>query len=113
MTCLVLSCAFMPAMSIQTSETVMTAHMVAEDMRDMLVVLPLRVSYMCSGCCLLHSGFSHFFFALSSVRIKDGSHCQEQVVKCRFTVRENKYSWPPTAQGSLSIDSTKHTWNTF
>ena len=78
----------MPAMTIQTLETIMTAHMVAEDMRDMLVVLLLPFVHMCSGCCLLHSGFSHFFFALSSVYIKDGSHCQEQVVMCRLTVLE-------------------------
>lgn len=88
MTCLGLSCAVMPVMSIQTPETVMTVHMLAEDMRDMLVVQLLPVAYMCSGCCLLHSGFSHFFFALSSVRIKDGSHCQKQVVLCRLTVLE-------------------------
>lgn len=73
----------MPTMSIQTPETVMTALMVAEDMRDMLVVLPLPVAHMCSGCCLLHSGFT-----LSSVYIKDGSHCQEQVVICSLTVLE-------------------------
>lgn len=88
MTRLVLSCAVMAAMTIRTPETVMTAHMVAEDMKDMLVVLLLTVAHMCSGCCLLHSGFSHFFFALSSVYIKDGSHCQEQVVMCRLTVLE-------------------------